>query len=57
MSSSLSEPNAWMAFKAIGKKQTSTTMITLGNRPKPSQEMNKGANAILGTISMLRKNG
>ncbi len=57
VSSSLSEPKAWMALRAIGKKQTSTTMITFGRRPKPSQEMNSGAKAIFGTISRLTKKG
>ena len=32
-------------------------MITLGRKPKPSQEMNSGAKAIFGTISRLTKNG
>src|SRR5580700_4867395 len=57
VSSSLSEPKAWMALSATGKKQTSTTMITFGSRPKPSHEMNRGAKAIFGTISRLIKKG
>src|SRR5262245_6269118 len=56
-SSSGSEPKARMAFNTIGKKHTRKTMITFGSSPNPSQEMNKGANAILGTISTLTKNG
>ena len=32
-------------------------MITFGSRPNPSHEMNSGAKAIFGVISMLTKNG
>src|SRR5437763_11978654 len=56
-SSSLSELNARMALSTMGKKQTRKTMITLGSRPKPSQEMKSGAKAILGTISTQTTNG
>src|SRR5581483_4843773 len=56
-SSSASEVKARMALRTTGKKQTRMTMITLGRRPKPSQEMNSGAKAIFGVISRLTKNG
>ena len=57
VSSLLSELKARIAFKTIGKKQTKTTIITFGNKPKPNQEMNNGAKAILGVISILTKKG
>src|SRR5215469_230154 len=57
VSSSLSELKARMALSTIGKKQTRNTMITFGNSPKPSHEMNSGAKAILGTIAMQTRNG
>ena len=57
VSSLLKELKAKMAFKTIGKKQTKTTIITLGNKPNPNQEINKGAKAILGVISILTKKG
>src|SRR5215472_1750693 len=57
VSSSLSDLNARMAFSTIGKKQTRNTMIIFGRRPKPSQEMKRGAKAILGVISRHKRNG
>src|SRR5690242_14034915 len=57
VSSSLSELKARIALSTIGKKQTRNTMITFGNKPKPSHEMKSGANAILGVISRHRRNG
>jgi len=42
-------------LRTIGKKQTKKTIITMGKRPKPTHEMNNGAKAILGEISMLTK--
>jgi hypothetical protein len=53
----LSELNAKIAFNTIGKKQTKTTIITLGINPKPNQDINSGAKAILGVISILTKKG
>src|SRR6056297_3074769 len=57
VSSSDNELKARMAFSTMGKKQTRKTMITLGSSPKPSHEMNSGAKAIFGTISMQTMNG
>src|SRR5687768_281357 len=57
VNSSLREEKARMALGTTGKKQTRKTMMTLGRRPKPNQEMNRGAKAILGVISMLTKKG
>ena len=56
-SSSLRDPNARIAFRTIGKKQTRKTIMTFGKRPNPSHEMNNGAKAIFGVISMLTKKG
>ena len=56
-SSSLSDPKAKIAFRTMGKKQTRKTIMTFGRRPKPNQEMNNGAKAIFGVISILTKNG
>ena len=56
-SSSLSDPKAKIAFRTMGKKQTRKTIMTFGRRPKPNHEMNNGAKAIFGVISILTKNG
>ena len=57
VSSSLSEPNAITALSTIGKKHTRNTMITFGRTPKPGYDMNSGANAIFGVISMETQKG
>ena len=54
---SSNELNAKIAFNTIGKKQTKTTIMTFGINPNPNQEINKGAKAILGVISILTKKG
>merc|ERR1711991_558120 len=43
--------------RTMGKKQTRKTIMTFGRRPKPNHEMNNGAKAIFGVISILTKNG